>query len=115
GVVDLVKMKAIVWRGEDLGANFDEGEIPADLVEKAKEYRHALLEAAVEMDDAAMEAYLDGKEPDEETLHKCIRKGTITQKFVPVICGSAFKNKGVQVLLDSIVHYLPSPLDMPDV
>ena len=81
----------------------------------AKEYRHALLETAVEMDDAAMEAYLEGKEPDEETLHKCIRKGTISQKFVPVICGSAFKNKAVQVLLDSVIRYLPSPLDMPAV
>ena len=90
GVVDLVKMKAIVWKGEDLGAKFDEVEIPADMAEKAKEYRHTLLEAAVEMDDAAMEAYLEGKEPDEETLHKCIRKGTIKQTFVPVIFGSAF-------------------------
>ncbi|TAL04456.1 MAG: GTP-binding protein, partial [Rhodospirillaceae bacterium] len=93
GVVDLVKMKALIWKGEDLGAKFDEIDIPADMLEKAKEYRHALLEVAVEMDDAAMEAYLEGNEPDEETLHKCIRKGTITQSFVPVICGSAFKNK----------------------
>jgi len=115
GVVDLVKMKALVWKSEDLGAKFDEVEIPADLLAKAKEYRHTLLETAVEMDDAAMEAYLEGKEPDEETLHKCIRRGTIAQKFVPVICGSAFKNKGVQVLLDCIIRYLPSPLDMPDV
>ena len=115
GVVDLVAMKALIWKGEDLGAKFDVEEIPADLLEKAKEYRHALLETAVEMDDAAMEAYLEGKEPDEETLHKCIRKGTISQKFVPVICGSAFKNKAVQVLLDSVIRYLPSPLDMPAV
>ncbi|MBL8643878.1 MAG: elongation factor G [Rhodospirillaceae bacterium] len=115
GVVDLVKMKALIWKGEDLGAKFDEVDIPADLADKAKEYRVALLETAVEMDDAAMEAYLDGKEPDEETLHKCIRKGTIAQKFVPVICGSAFKNKGVQVLLDCVIRYLPSPLDMPPV
>ena len=115
GVVDLVKMKALVWKGEDLGAKFDEVEIPADLVEKAKEYRHTLLETAVEMDDAAMEAYLEGKEPDEETLHKCIRKGVIGRAFVPVICGSAFKNKGVQVLLDCVIRYLPSPLDLPDV
>jgi elongation factor G len=115
GVVDLVKMKALIWRGEDLGAKFDEVDIPADMADKAKQYRTALLETAVEMDDAAMEAYLDGKEPDEGTLHKCIRKGTIGQKFVPVICGSAFKNKGVQVLLDCVVRYLPSPLDMPPV
>ena len=115
GVVDLVKMKALIWKGEDLGAKFDEVEIPADLVDKAKEYRQALVDTAVEMDDAAMEAYLEGNEPDEDTLHKCIRKGTITHKFVPVICGSAFKNKGVQVLLDSVIRYLPSPLDMPPV
>ena len=115
GVVDLVKMKALVWKGEDLGAKFDELEIPADLVEKAKEYRATLVDTVVEMDDAAMEAYLEGNEPDEETLHKCIRKGTIAQKFVPVICGSAFKNKGVQVLLDCVIRYLPSPLDLPDV
>ena len=115
GVVDLVKMKAIIWKSEDLGAKFDEEEIPADLLEKAKEYRTALVDTAVEMDDAAMEAFLDGKEPDEETLKKCIRKGTIAQKFVPVICGSAFKNKGVQVLLDCVIQYLPSPLDLPDV
>src|SRR6201996_1375617 len=115
GVVDLVKMKPLIWKGEDRGAKFEEFEIPADLADKAKEYRHALLETAVEMDDAAMEAYLEGKEPDEETLHRCIRKGTITQKFVPVICGSAFKNKAVQVLLDCVIRYLPSPLDMPDV
>jgi elongation factor G len=115
GVVDLVKMKALIWKGEDLGAKFDEVDIPADLVDKAKEYRQALVDTAVEMDDAAMEAYLEGNEPDEETLHKCIRKGTIAQKFVPVICGSAFKNKGVQVLLDSVIRYLPSPLDMPPV
>jgi len=115
GVVDLVKMKALIWKGEDLGAKFDEVEIPADLVDKAKQYRTALLETAVEMDDAALAAYLDGTEPDEDTLHKCIRKGAIEQKFVPVICGSAFKNKGVQVLLDCVVRYLPSPLDMPPV
>jgi elongation factor G len=115
GVVDLVMMKGMVWKGDDLGASFEYVDIPADLAEKAKEYRKVLVETAVEMDDAAMEAYLDGKEPDEETLHKCIRKGTITQTFVPVICGAAFKNKAVQCLLDSVVRYLPSPLDMPPV
>ena len=115
GVVDLVLMKGMVWKGDDLGASFEYTDIPADLAEKAKEYRKVLVETAVEMDDAAMEAYLDGKEPDEETLHKCIRKGTIKQAFVPVICGAAFKNKGVQCLLDSVVRYLPGPLDMPPV
>ncbi len=115
GVVDLVKMKALIWKGEDLGAKFDEVEIPADLLEKAKQYRTTMVDMAVELDDAAMEAYLDGKEPSEEVLHACIRKGTISQKFVPVICGSAFKNKAVQVLLDCVVRYLPSPLDLPPV
>jgi elongation factor G len=115
GVVDVVKMKALVWKGEDLGAKFDETDIPANLLDKAKAYRHALVETAVEMDDAAMEAYLEGKEPDEATLNKCIRKGTVTHKFVPVICGAAFKNKGVQPLLDAVVAYLPSPLDLPPV
>ena len=115
GVVDLVKMKGVVWRGDDLGAKFEYVDIPADMAEKAKDYRKRLVEMAVDMDDVAMEAYLDGKEPDEETLHKCIRKGTITKAFVPVICGAAFKNKGVQLLLDCVVNYLPSPLDMPPV
>ncbi|MBM3513332.1 MAG: elongation factor G [Alphaproteobacteria bacterium] len=115
GVVDLVMMKGMVWKGDDLGASFEYVDIPADIVDKAKEYRKVLVETAVEQDDAAMEAYLDGKEPDEETLHKCIRKGAITQAFVPVICGAAFKNKAVQCLLDSVVRYLPSPLDMPPV
>ena len=115
GVVDLVTMKALVWQGEDLGAKFDEIEIPAELKDKADELRHTLLESAVEMDDAAMEAYLEGNEPDEDTLRRCIRKGTIEQHFVPVLCGSAFKNKGVQPLLDAVVHYLPSPLDLPPV
>ena len=115
GVVDLVTMKALIWRGEDLGAKFDEEEIPADLKDKAAELRHELLEVAVEMDDAAMEAYLEGNEPDVETLRRCIRKGTIAEKFVPVLCGSAFKNKGVQPLLDAVVYYLPSPLDLPPV
>jgi elongation factor G len=115
GVVDVIKMKAIVWKGEDLGAKFEEQDIPANLLDQAKEYRHTLVETAVEMDDAAMESYLEGKEPDEATLIKCIRKGTISQTFVPVICGAAFKNKGVQPLLDAVINFLPSPLDMPDV
>ena len=115
GVVDLVKMKAIVWKGEDLGASFEEIDIPADLVDKANDLRHKLLETAVEMDDTAMEAYLEGNAPDEATLKKCIRIGTVNHKFVPVMGGAAFKNKGVQSLLDAVVDFLPSPLDLPPV
>jgi len=111
GVVDLVRMKAVVWKEESLGAKFDDEEIPADLKDKAEEYRMALIEAAVELDDAAMEAYLEGKEPDEATLKKLIRKAVITGAWYPVLTGSAFKNKGVQPLLDAVVDYLPSPLD----
>ena len=113
GVVDVLKQKAIVWHSEDLGATFEEQEIPADLKELADKYYHELVEMAVEMDDDAMEAYLEGKEPDMDTLKKCIRKGTISRSFVPVFCGSAFKNKGIQVLLDAVVDYLPSPIDIP--
>jgi elongation factor G len=112
GVVDLVRMKAIIWQEETLGAKFDIVEIPAEYAEKAAEYRSKLVETAVEMDDAALEAYLGGEEPDEATLIKCIRKGTVAFKFVPVLCGSAFKNKGVQPLLDAVVDYLPSPADV---
>ncbi len=112
GNIDLVKMKAIVWDGEALGATFSEEEIPADLADKAAEYREKLIELAVEQDDAAMEAYLEGTEPDEKTLMACIRKGTISGEFVPVLCGTAFKNKGVQPMLDAVVEYLPSPLDV---
>jgi elongation factor G len=115
GIVDIVKMKALVWHDEQLGAKFDEIEIPAEYAAKAAELRSALLDMAVEMDDAAMEAYLDGKEPSYEELQKLIRKGAIGFKFVPVMCGSAFKNKGVQPLLDAVVAYLPSPLDIPAV
>ncbi len=112
GLVDLIRMKAVVWSGESLGADFDANlDIPADMVEKAKEYRFALIEAAVEMDDDAMADYLDGNEPNEETLKKLIRKAVLTSAFFPVLCGSAFKNKGVQPLLDAVVDYLPSPLD----
>jgi elongation factor G len=113
GMVDLVLMKAYLWNNEALGAKFDTADIPADLVDKAKEYREKLLEAAVELDDDAMSEYLDGKEPDVETLKKLIRKAVITGAFYPVLCGSAFKNKGVQPLLDAVVDYLPSPLDVP--
>jgi len=113
GMVDLVIMKAYVWNNEALGAKFDTVDIPADLADKAKEYREKLVEAAVELDDDALTAFLDGKEPDVETLKKLIRKAVITGAFYPVLCGSAFKNKGVQPLLDAVVDYLPSPLDVP--
>lgn len=113
GLVDLVKMKGIIWNDESLGAKFDYVDIPADLVDQANEYREKLIEAAVELDDDAMTAYLEGKLPDEETLKKLIRKAVITGAFYPVLCGSAFKNKGVQPLLDAVVDYLPSPIDVP--
>jgi elongation factor G len=114
GIVDIVKMKALVWHDEQLGAKFDEIDIPAEYAEKAAELRAALVEMAVEEDDVAMEAYLEqGKEPAYEDLQKLIRKGTMNFHFVPVTCGSAFKNKGVQPLLDAVVAYLPSPLDIP--
>ena len=109
GVVDLVRMKAVVWKDETLGAEIVEGEIPAELAASAGRFRETLVETAVEQDDAAMEAYLDGSEPDEETLRACIRKGTAAGAFVPVLNGSAFKNKGVQPLLDAVVDYLPAP------
>ncbi len=115
GVVDLLKMKAIIWDAETLGAEFHEEEIAADMQEKAAEYREKLIELAVEMDDAAMEAYLEGTEPDLLTLKKCIHKGTVEGLFVPVLCGSAFKNKGVQPLLDAVIDYMPSPLEVGDV
>jgi elongation factor G len=114
GIIDIVKMKALVWQDEQLGAKFDELDIPAEYAEKAAELRAALVEMAVEEDDVLMEAYLEkGQEPSVEDLQKCIRKGTNTFHFVPVMCGSAFKNKGVQPLLDAVVAYLPSPLDIP--
>ena len=112
GVVDLVKMKGITWRNEDLGAKFDIGEIPADLKDQAAKYRQELVELAVEQDEKLMEAYLEGKEPSEADLMRCIRKGTLNFSFVPIITGSAFKNKGVQPLLDAVVDYLPSPKDI---
>ena len=114
GIIDIVKMKALVWHDEELGAKFDELDIPAEYKDKAAELRAALVEMAVEEDDALMEAYLEkGQEPSFEDLQCCIRKGTNTFHFVPVMCGSAFKNKGVQPLLDAVVAYLPSPLDIP--
>ena len=113
GLIDLIQMKAIIWKDENLGAEFEALDIPEDLQAQADDYRAQLVEAAVEMDDDAMEAYLEGTEPDEETLKRLIRKGAITQAFVPVLNGSAFKNKGVQPLLDAVVDYLPSPLEVP--
>ncbi|PAL21598.1 elongation factor G [Sphingopyxis sp. GW247-27LB] len=115
GLVDLVNERAIIWKDESLGAEFFYEEIPADLKDKAAEYREKLVELAVEQDDDAMEAYLEGTVPDVATLKALIRKGTLAQAFVPVLCGSSFKNKGVQALLDAVVDYLPSPLDIPDV
>jgi len=115
GVVDLVRMVGVVWEEESLGARYHDVEIPPDMVEQAGEYREKLIEAAVELDDAAMAAYLDGREPDEATLKRLIRKAVITGAFFPVLAGSAFKNKGVQPLLDAVVDYLPSPLDVPPI
>ncbi|HZV18210.1 MAG TPA: elongation factor G [Sphingobium sp.] len=115
GLVDLVDNCAMIWNDESLGAEFSREPIPADMVEKAAEYRQKLIELAVEQDDEAMEAYLEGNEPDAATLRKLIRKGTLNQSFVPVLCGSSFKNKGVQALLDAVVDYLPSPLDIDHV
>ncbi len=113
GIVDLIKMEEWVWEGEDLGASWVRKPIRADLKDRADEMRANLIEIAVEMDDDAMEAYLEGNEPDEATLRALIRKGTLALAFVPVTAGSAFKNKGVQPLLNAVVDYLPSPLDVP--
>ena len=113
GIVDILNKRAIIWHSEDLGASFEYQEIPDDLKEKAEQYYNEMVEMAAEMDDAVMEAYFEGNMPDTETLKACIRKGTISQSFIPVFCGSAFKNKGVQTLLDAVVDYLPSPIDIP--
>ena len=112
GLVDLVNQRAITWKNEDLGAEYSFGPIPDDMADEAAEYREKLIELAVEQDDDAMEAYLEGQEPDAKTLKALIRKGTLEQAFVPVLCGSAFKNKGVQPLLDAVIDYMPSPLDV---
>ncbi|MBE8191150.1 MAG: GTP-binding protein, partial [Alphaproteobacteria bacterium] len=112
GLIDLVKMKEVLWKNEDLGAEYEYGDIRDELKDQAQEYRIRLIEAAVEMDDTAMEAYLEGNEPDEATLIKCIRRGTIGKNFVPVLNGTAFKNKGVQPLLDAVVDFMPSPTDV---
>jgi elongation factor G len=115
GVIDLVRMKGVVWEDESLGAKYHDIEIPAELGEQAREYRAKLVEAAVELDDDAMTAYFEGREPDEATLKRLIRKAVISGAFFPVLAGSAFKNKGVQTLLDAVVDYLPSPLDVPPI
>ena len=112
GVVDLVEMNAVVWLDETLGAKFEKREIPAELLDVARAARETLVETAVEQDEAALEAYLDGREPDADTLRALVRKGTLAMAFVPVFAGSAFKNKGVQPVLDAVVDYLPSPADV---
>tara|TARA_B100000401_G_scaffold303149_1_gene208373 strand:- start:4162 stop:6237 length:2076 start_codon:yes stop_codon:yes gene_type:complete len=112
GVIDLVKNKAIVWANEDLGAKYEYTDIPDDLKEAAEKYRSEMVELAVEQDEGVLEKYLDGEEPDEETLNRCIRKGTINFEFVPILTGSAFKNKGVQPLLDAVVNFMPDPSEV---
>jgi elongation factor G len=113
GIVDLVRMKAVVWDSEGLGANYHDEEIPADMKAECDEARHYMIENSVELDDEAMEAYLSGEEPSEAVIKKCLRKAVLTGAFYPILAGSAFKNKGVQPLLDAVVDYLPSPVDIP--
>jgi elongation factor G len=113
GLVDLVRMRAVVWDNDGLGATYRDEDIPADLKEKAEAARNYMIENAVELDDEAMEAYLGGEEPSEAVLKRCLRKAVLTGAFYPILCGSAFKNKGVQPLLDAVVDYLPSPIDIP--
>ena len=115
GIVDLIAMEAVTWKDETLGAEFDRGEVPGDLAEQAAVYREKLIELAVEQDDAAMEAYLEDGKIDVATLKKCVRAGTVSGTFVPVVCGAAFKNKGVQTLLDAVVDYLPAPTDVSSI
>ena len=115
GVVDLVEMRAIIWEGGELGAKFHYEEIPADLAETAAKYRENLLNTVLSQDNAAMEQYFDTGDVDIATLKKCIKKGTIVGEFRPVLCGTAFKNKGVQPLLDAVIDYLPSPIDVPGI
>ena len=115
GIVDLIEMNALVWRDETLGAAWDVVEIPDDLKDRAAEFRDKMIEAAVEMDETALENYLEGKMPSNDEIRAMIRKGTIAVKFFPMFCGSAFKNKGVQPLLDAVIDFLPSPIDMPDI
>ncbi|MGI9419036.1 MAG: elongation factor G, partial [Geminicoccaceae bacterium] len=113
GNVDLVKNQGVTWKDDSLGAEFEYGDIPDDLKDQAETYRAQLIEAAVELDDDVLEAYFGGEEPDEATLKRCIRKGTLEGHFVPVLAGSAFKNKGVQPLLDAVVDFLPAPTEVP--
>ena len=115
GVVDLVSNKAIIWQDESLGAKFDIVDIPEELIKQSKEYREKLVEKVVEEDDQIMETYLEGKVPSVEDIKKCIRLGTIKGNFVPVLTGSAFKNKGVQPLLDAVIDYMPSPIDVDNI
>ena len=115
GVIDLIEMKQLRWKDETLGAEFVSEDINENLLEDAKKWREQLIETAVEQDDDAMEAYLEGSEPDKEVLKSCIRKGTLNSTFVPVLCGSAFKNKGVQPMLDAVIDYMPAPTDIPPV
>jgi elongation factor G len=115
GVVDLVEMKALIWEGDDLGASFHEAPIPEDMVEQAAEWREKMLDMVVTADDEAMEAYLSGDPVPVALLKRAIKKGTISGEFRPVMCGSAFKNKGVQPLLDGVLDYLPSPIDIPGI
>src|SRR4030088_1558403 len=115
GIIDLVRMKAVVWESEGLGANYHDEEIPADMKAACDEARHYMIENSVELDDEAMEAYLSGEEPSVEVIKKCLRKAVLTGAFYPILAGSAFKNKGVQPLLDAVVDYLPSPIDVPPV
>jgi len=115
GIIDLVKMKACIWKGEELGAKFDVVDIPAEFMEDAKMHREKVIEAASDFDDKIMEAFLEGKEVSEKEIKAAIRKGTIAMQIFPVLCGTAFKNKGVQPMLDAVIDYLPSPLDIPPV
>jgi elongation factor G len=113
GLVDIVKMKALIWDNEELGATWQETDIPEDMVEQAAEYREAMMETIATQDEALMDAYLDGQEISEDTIKAAIRKVTLAFDFVPILCGSAFKNKGVQPMLDAVVDFMPSPLDIP--
>ena len=113
GLVDIVRMKALIWLDEELGAKWDVVDIPADMIDQADEYREAMMETIATQDEALMDAYLGGEEISEDAIKKAIRKGTLAFDFVPILCGSAFKNKGVQPMLDAVVDFLPSPLDIP--
>jgi elongation factor G len=115
GNVDLIENRAIIWKDDTLGAEFEYRGIPPELADQAARYRAALIEGAVEMDDEVLERYLGGEEPDAATLKRCIRKGTVERRLVPVLCGSAFKNKGVQPLLDAVVDFLPAPTEVPPI